>query len=150
MQKLVCLILLVTVFSLQTELLKYDEENDIGILYINNPKSLNAINTQLLDELDQLLFSVDTNKIRALIITGEGEKAFVAGADISEMKEFSKELAKSFSKRGNEIFRKIETFAVPVIAAINGYALGGGLELALISGFVQKMQFSANLKSVSE
>ena len=131
MQKLVCLILLVTVFSLQTELLKYEEENDIGILYINNPKSLNAINTQLLDELDQLLFSVDTNKIRALIITGEGEKAFVAGADISEMKEFSKELAKSFSKRGNEIFRKIETFAVPVIAAINGYALGGGLELAL-------------------
>ena len=90
MQKLVCLILLVTVFSLQTELLKYDEENDIGILYINNPKSLNAINTQLLDELDQLLFSVDTNKIRALIITGEGEKAFVAGADISEMKNFQK------------------------------------------------------------
>ena len=84
-------------------MLKYEEEGDISILYIDNQKSLNALNTQVLDELDQLLFSIDTNKIRALIITGAGEKSFVAGADISEMISFKKELAKDFSKRGNDI-----------------------------------------------
>ena len=131
MKKIIYFILFASIFCLQTELLKYDEEENIGILYINNPKSLNALNTQVLDELDQLLFSIDTNKIRVLIITGEGEKSFVAGADISEMSEFSKELANSFSKRGNEIFRKIEILPIPVIAAINGFALGGGLEIAL-------------------
>ena len=131
MKKEIYFLLFASIFCIQTELLKYEEENDIGIVFINNPKSLNAINTQLLDELDQLLFSLDENKIRALIITGEGEKAFVAGADISEMEGFSKDLAKSFSKRGNEIFRKIETFPIPIISAINGYALGGGLELSL-------------------
>ena len=128
---IISFLLFATIFTLQTDYLKYDEENDIGILYINKPQSLNALDTQVLDELDQMFFSIDSNKIRALIITGGGEKSFVAGADISEMSEFTKELAHSFSKRGNDIFRKIETFPIPIIAAINGYALGGGLEIAL-------------------
>ena len=131
MNNIILLLLFTTIFTLQTEMLKYEEEGDISILYIDNQKSLNALNTQVLDELDQLLFSIDTNKIRALIITGAGEKSFVAGADISEMISFKKELAKDFSKRGNDIFRKLETFPIPIIAAINGYALGGGLEIAL-------------------
>ena len=128
---IISFLLFATIFTLQTDYLKYDEENDIGILYINKPQSLNALDTQVLDELDQMFFSIDSNKVRALIITGGGEKSFVAGADISEMSEFTKELAHSFSKRGNDIFRKIETFPIPIIAAINGYALGGGLEIAL-------------------
>ena len=119
------------ILSLQTEFLKYEEEGNIAILYINRPQTLNALNSLVLDELDQILFSIDTNKIGALIITGEGEKSFVAGADISEMSEYTKDLAQSFSKRGNDIFRKIETFPIPIIAAVNGFALGGGLELAL-------------------
>ena len=131
MNNIILLLLFTTIFTLQTEMLKYEEEGDISILYIDNQKSLNALNIQVLDELDQLLFSIDTNKIRALIITGAGEKSFVAGADISEMISFKKELAKDFSKRGNDIFRKLETFPIPIIAAINGYALGGGLEIAL-------------------
>ena len=131
MKLILSFLLFATIFSLQTEFLKYDEEDNIGILYINKPQTLNALNSLLLDELDQMLFSIDTNKIRALIITGEGEKSFVAGADISEMSEYTKDLAQSFSKRGNYIFRKLETFPIPVISAINGFALGGGLELAL-------------------
>ena len=131
MKKILSFLLFATIFTLQTEYLRYDEEGTIGILYINKTQSLNALDTQILDELDQFIFSIDPNKVRALIITGEGEKSFVAGADISEMSEFTKELAYSFSKRGNEIFRKIETFPIPIIAAINGYALGGGLEIAL-------------------
>ena len=131
MKKIISFLLFSTIFTLQTEYLKYQEEADFGILYINKPQSLNALNTQILEELDQILFSIDTNKIRVLILTGEGEKSFVAGADISEMSEFTKELAHSFSKKGNDIFRKLETFPIPIIAAINGYALGGGLEIAL-------------------
>ena len=131
MKKIISFLLFATIFTLQTEYLKYQEEADFGILYINKPQSLNALDTQILEELDQILFSIDTNKIRVLILTGEGEKSFVAGADISEMSEFTKELAHSFSKKGNDIFRKLETFPIPIIAAINGYALGGGLEIAL-------------------
>jgi enoyl-CoA hydratase len=81
--------------------------------------------------LNRELDNIDTNKIRSLIITGEGEKSFVAGADISEMSTLTKEQGKSFSKKGNDIFRKIETFPIPVIAAINGYALGGGCEISM-------------------
>ena len=82
---IISFLLFATIFTLQTDFLKYDEENDIGILYINKPQSLNALDTQVLDELDQMFFSIDSNKVRALIITGGGEKSFVAGADISEM-----------------------------------------------------------------
>ena len=113
------------------ECIKYVEENEISIITISRPKVLNAINNQVLDELSQALDSIDTSKISSLIITGEGEKSFVSGADISEMSSFSKKEAEEFLNKGNDIFRKIETFEIPVIAAINGFALGGGCELSL-------------------
>ena len=113
------------------EFIKYTEENEISIITISRPKALNALNSKVLDELSQSLDEIDTSKTRALIITGEGEKSFVAGADISEMSSLSKKEAQEFSIKGNKVFRKIETFEIPVIAAINGFALGGGCELSL-------------------
>jgi len=113
------------------EYIKYTEEDEISLITISRPKALNALNSQVLNELSQILDSIDKSKISALIITGEGEKSFVAGADISEMSSLSKKEAVEFSKKGNDVFRKIETFEIPVIAAINGYALGGGCELSL-------------------
>jgi enoyl-CoA hydratase len=129
--------ILTTVFGLKTEFIKYEEEGTTAILTINRPKALNALNSQILQELDNTLNSIDTEKIRALIITGEGDKSFVAGADIAEMSTLTKEQAKQFSKKGNDVFRKIETFPIPVIAAVNGFAL-----------FVLKMQYLDNLKLV--
>ena len=113
------------------EYIKYTEEDKISIITISRPKALNALNSQVLDELSKTLDGIDTSKISALIITGDGEKSFVAGADISEMSSLSKKEAEDFSKKGNDVFRKIETFEIPVIAAINGYALGGGCEISL-------------------
>ena len=92
---------------------------------------MNALNSQVLDELSETLDNIDISHISALIITGKGQKAFVAGADISEMSTLTKKEAESFSMKGNNVFRKIETFEVPVIAAINGFALGGGCEISL-------------------
>ena len=113
------------------EFIKYTEENEISILTISRPKALNALNSKVLDELSQALDEIDPSKTSALIITGEGEKSFVAGADISEMSSLSKKEAQEFSIKGNKVFRKIETLEIPVIAAINGFALGGGCELSL-------------------
>ena len=118
-------------YSLQYEFIKYEERDLIAIITINRPKALNALNSKVLDELDQTLDFIDTKKIRAVILTGAGEKSFVAGADIAEMSTLTKEQGEAFSKKGNDVFRKIETFEVPVIAAINGYALGGGCEIAM-------------------
>ena len=118
-------------YSLQSEFIKYEEREQIALITINRPKALNALNSKVLEELDQTLDFIDTKKIRAVIITGEGDKSFVAGADIAEMSTLTKEQGEAFSKKGNDVFRKIETFEVPVIAAINGYALGGGCELAM-------------------
>ena len=119
------------IFTLETEFIKYEEEGEISILTINRPKALNALNSQVLEELDKTLDAIDTNKIRALIVTGSGEKSFVAGADIAEMSTLTKAEGEKFSKKGNDVFRKLETFPIPVIAAINGFALGGGCELSM-------------------
>ena len=124
-------LVLTTVFSLGTDFIKYEEEGTTAILTINRPKALNALNSQVLDELDKTLNEIDTNKIRALIITGAGEKSFVAGADIAEMSTLTKKQGEEFSKKGNDVFRKIETFPIPVIAAVNGFALGGGCEISM-------------------
>lgn len=113
-----------------TLLLEVDKR--IGILTINRPKSMNALNSELLTELEQIVEEIETNKdIDVLILTGAGEKAFVAGADIKEMAEKTAIEGQTFSKLGNTVFKKISNLRQPVIAAINGYALGGGLELAL-------------------
>ena len=131
MKSTLFLLCLSVIFCIQAEFIKYEEETDIATITINRPKALNALNSQVLDELDKVLDSIDPDKIRVLIITGAGEKSFVAGADIAEMSSLTKAEAAEFSKKGNDVFRKIETFPVPVIAAINGFALGGGCEISM-------------------
>lgn len=117
--------------SYETLLLEVDD-NGIATLTINRPDKLNALNKQVLDELDKAIDAVKENyKIRALVITGAGEKAFVAGADIKELSTLDPASGEKLSKRGQEIFQKVEDLTIPVVAAVNGYALGGGCELAL-------------------
>ena len=111
--------------------LKIEENGAVVILTISAPKSLNALNSDILVELDRFLGSFDCNKYRCLIVTGDGEKSFVAGADISEMATLNVPQGQTFGNRGASVFRKIETLPVPVIAAVNGFALGGGCELAM-------------------
>lgn len=109
----------------------YEEKKNIAIITIFRPKALNALNTRVLEELDQVVDSIDKDKIRCVILTGAGERAFVAGADIEEMSNLSIEEAEVFAKKGNRVFQKIETTPIPFIAAVNGFALGGGCELAM-------------------
>lgn len=111
-------------------LLSDTRDNGICILTISAPKTLNALNSAVLKELDTFIGSLDS-AVKVLIITGDGPKSFVAGADISQMSTLSAKEALEFSKSGAGVFRKIEILNIPVIAAINGYALGGGCELAL-------------------
>ena len=99
----------------------YEVEGAVGVITINRPKALNALNSAVLDDLEAVLDAVDLEAVRALVLTGAGEKSFVAGADIGEMSTLTKA----------EVFRKIETFPIPVIAAVNGFALGGGNEIAM-------------------
>ena len=113
------------------EMILFEERGQVGIITINRPKVLNALCSQVLDELNEVLDSIDTNKLRALILTGAGEKSFVAGADIAEMNTLSQAEAFDFSKKGNDVFLKLEAFPLPVIAAVNGFALGGGCELSM-------------------
>lgn len=114
-------------------------ENQIAILKINRPEALNALNSQVLSDLDQVLGELAgkfPQEVRGLILTGEGEKAFVAGADIKELSSLDEKQGQGFARRGQKIFRQIEQLPFPVIAAVNGFALGGGLELALACDFI--------------
>jgi len=114
-------------------------ENNGGfaIIRINRPQALNALNEEILVELYQLFNEVNTNpEIKTVAITGAGEKAFVAGADIASMKGMSALEAKRFCDLGHRVMRRIETCRKPVIAAVNGFALGGGMELALSCDFI--------------
>ena len=113
------------------EFITYEVEGMVGIITINRPKALNALNSQVLEELDATLDAVDQNAVRCLILTGAGEKSFVAGADIGEMSTLTKAEGEAFGKKGNDVFRKLETFPLPVIAAVNGLALGGGCEISM-------------------
>ncbi len=113
------------------EFIKYEVEGMVGIITINRPRALNALNSQVLEELDATLDAVDLDAIRCLILTGEGEKSFVAGADIGEMSTLTKAEGEAFGKKGNDIFLKLEAFPIPVIAAVNGFALGGGCEISM-------------------
>ena len=112
-------------------------ENGIGQITINRPSKLNALNGTTIQELHNALRNLDQNsEIKVIIITGEGEKAFVAGADISEFAHFSVEEGAQLAAQGQELlFDFVENLKTPVIAAINGFALGGGLELAMACHF---------------
>ena len=113
----------------------YEVKDKIAIITINRPKALNALNSEVLDDLNAVLDGVDINEIRCLILTGAGDKSFVAGADIGEMSTLTKAEGEAFGKKGNDIFRRLETFPIPVIAAINGFALGGGCEISMSCDF---------------
>jgi enoyl-CoA hydratase len=109
----------------------------IALVKINRPQVLNALNRETLLDLQQAMKEVEGRKdVRAVILTGEGEKAFVAGADIAEMKAMNATEAVVFSRLGHEALGMIENLTKPVIAAVNGFALGGGLEIALACDFI--------------
>ena len=112
-------------------------DSPIATIFFNRPKALNALNNALFDELDLALDQVKNNTdIRVLILTGSGGKAFVAGADIAELVKMNPLEGKSFSRKGQKVFSKIEDLPIPAIAAVNGFALGGGLEAALGCDFI--------------
>lgn len=113
------------------EFIVYEAIGNVGIITISREKALNALNSAVLEELDKTLDAVDISEIRCLILTGAGQKSFVAGADIGEMSTLTKAEGEAFGKKGNDVFRKLETFPIPVIAAINGFALGGGCEISM-------------------
>lgn len=113
------------------EHLKTEERGQVAVMTISAPRSLNALNTTILNEIDEYLDEVENGNFRCLVITGDGEKSFVAGADISEMATLGAQQGETFGKHGADVFRRIETLPYPVIAAVNGFALGGGCELAM-------------------
>jgi enoyl-CoA hydratase len=110
--------------------------NGILTITINRPDKLNAINRDVMDELNSVLDEIESNsEIRAAILTGAGQKGFVAGADITEFLGLSKEEGQAMAKKGQDIFFRIENNAKPIVAAVNGFALGGGCELAMACHF---------------
>jgi len=114
------------------EYLLLEKKDGIGYLTINRPKQLNALSSAVLEELDAAVTEIENDdEIRVVIVSGAGEKAFVAGADVQELHDAYCADAIAFNRKGSQIFRRIEKMPKPVIAAINGFALGGGLELAL-------------------
>ncbi|MDD3877345.1 MAG: enoyl-CoA hydratase-related protein [Bacteroidales bacterium] len=117
------------------EILKLDIQDNIGIITISRPQAMNALNSAFFVEMNNMLNELSLrNDIKVLILTGEG-KAFVAGADIAEMSGMDKEQGTEFSKKGQCTFNAIENLNIPVIAAVNGFALGGGCELAMACDF---------------
>ena len=120
---------------MESEFTFVEIENRVATLFIDRPKKLNALNKQTIQELHHMLNELDTDEnIRVIILTGNGEKAFVAGADIAEFSDFGEAEGKELAKRGQELlFDFIANLSTPVIAAVNGFALGGGLELAMAS-----------------
>ena len=103
----------------------------VAVLTIDRPKALNALNPDVLADLKAAFEGIDQNAVRCVVLTGAGDKSFVAGADIGSMSTMTKAEGEAFGKLGNDIFLMIESFPLPVIAAVNGFALGGGCELAM-------------------
>lgn len=109
-----------------------EKEGHLAIVTINRPKALNALNSETLKDLDTVIENLENdNHIYAVILTGAGEKSFVAGADIAEMKDLNEEEGQAFGTLGNKVFRRLENLNKPVIAAIQGFALGGGCEISM-------------------
>jgi enoyl-CoA hydratase len=117
---------------MELKTLRYETRDRVAIVTINRPDKLNALNAQTKQELETVLGAVrDDPQVDAVIMTGAGEKAFVAGTDIAELAELTPETGEAFSTSGQSLFDRIESSEKPFIAAVNGYALGGGCELAL-------------------
>ena len=119
------------------ETILFEQQEGVATITMNRPKALNALNSQLLGELNETLDKIagDEN-IRVLVLTGSGEKAFVAGADIGELSTLNPVQARYFAINGHMAMDKLQNLPIPVIAAVNGFALGGGLELALACDFI--------------
>ena len=117
--------------TIKMDYILYEQKGNIATITINREKALNALNSQVLDELNAALDAVDLKEVRCLVLTGAGQKSFVAGADIAEMSTLTKAEGEAFGKKGNDVFRKLETLPIPVIAAVNGFALGGGCEISM-------------------
>ncbi len=112
-------------------------EEGVATITFNRPKAMNALNTDLITEFSDALDTIAENEdIRVLVLTGAGEKSFVAGGDISELATFNAFEAKIFSEKGHAVINKIQVLPIPVIAAVNGFALGGGNEIALACDFI--------------
>ncbi|MEW6672639.1 MAG: enoyl-CoA hydratase-related protein [Thermodesulfobacteriota bacterium] len=115
----------------------FETREAVATITFNRPKAMNALNNALLDELSRALDEIAQNEsIKVLILTGAGDKAFVAGADITELATFNPLEAKLFSQKGHDTFNRLQALSIPVIAAVNGYALGGGSEVALACDFI--------------
>lgn len=106
-------------------------QDRVAVLTIDRPKALNALNPEVLNDLKAAFEGIDQNEVRCVILTGAGDKSFVAGADIAAMSTMTKAEGEAFGKQGNDVFLMVENFPLPVIAAVNGFALGGGNELAM-------------------
>ncbi len=116
---------------MELQILKVEVSDPVALVTINRPEALNALNTRFFNEMDQVVAEINgRTDVRVMIITGEG-KAFVAGADIAEMVDKTPEEGSDFSRLGQNTFRSLGEMEIPVIAAINGFVLGGGLELAM-------------------
>lgn len=115
---------------------RIDREGPLAVLTIDRQDKLNALNSVVLQQLSHALASLDADQPRVAILTGAGEKAFVAGADIAEMLDMSIPRARQFSQLGHDVFAALERAPFPIIAAVNGFALGGGCELALACDFI--------------
>jgi len=123
--------------AMTAEFIKLELDGPVATVTIDRPKALNALNSQVLHELDAALAEVAAHRaLRAMILTGGGEKAFVAGGDIAEMAGMTPQQALAFSSLGHRVLGALEQLPIPVIAAVNGFALGGGCEVALACDFI--------------
>ena len=125
-------------------------QDAVAVLTIDRPKALNALNPEVLADLKAAFEAIDQNTVRCVVLTGAGDKSFVAGADIGSMSTMTKAEGEAFGKLGNDVFLMIESFPLPVIAAVNGFALGGGNELAMSCdmGMAKQLVYSAlNIKA---
>lgn len=122
---------------MEEPLISYQVDGNVAIITFNRPKALNAISSPLLSELEETLTSLEKDEnVRVLVLTGAGEKAFIAGADIGEINQLTPLAARRFADQGQRVINRLYELPIPVIAAVNGYALGGGFEVALACDFI--------------